>query len=192
MTAPSDTSVASILITLAGRGFTTTSSERGSTSDKNSSIFADQDGSFEEAANSSVKDYLSEIYSNPMSLSIDDFSEDIDDSDRTLLCKDRSTCTVQELEMIRRERNRIHAKKTRLRKKRILSQMEQTIMTLEEEVNRLHKVKNEDMESMTPPQMTVELSSTPTQAHNANHGYFQVSRQNPNYATPAYDFLREC
>jgi hypothetical protein len=130
MTAPSDTSVASILMTLAGSS--------SNTSDESSSVGADQDLRFDESINS-VKDYLSEIYSNSMNFSIDDFSEDIDDSDRALLSKDRSSCTTQDLEMIRRERNRIHAKKTRLRKKRVLQQMEGTILNLEEEVQRLKR-----------------------------------------------------
>ena len=33
--------------------------------------------------------------------------------DHELLTKDKSTCSSSELEMIRRERNRMHAKKTR-------------------------------------------------------------------------------
>ena len=46
------------------------------------------------------------------------------DSRSDLLLKDKSLCSTAELEMIRRERNRMHAKKTRLRKKRMLSEME--------------------------------------------------------------------
>jgi hypothetical protein len=41
-----------------------------------------------------------------------------------LLAKDKSTCSTLELEMIRRERNRMHAKKTRLRKKKMIQDME--------------------------------------------------------------------
>lgn len=41
-----------------------------------------------------------------------------------LLMKDKSACSGADLEMIRRERNRMHAKKTRLRKKKMLSEME--------------------------------------------------------------------
>lgn len=41
-----------------------------------------------------------------------------------LLLKDKTNCSAAELEMIRRERNRMHAKKTRLRKKKMLSEME--------------------------------------------------------------------
>lgn len=164
MVAPSDTSVASILMTLSGKS----SSCCGSTSDESSSIFADHDVTSEEAATSSVKDYLSEIYSNPMSLSMDDFSDDIDDSDKALLSKDRSLCSSQELEMIRRERNRIHAKKTRLRKKRVLQQMEITISNLEEEVQKLKRLstgKTEDaamvMNSSSPVLAALMASKSP-------------------------------
>jgi uncharacterized protein (DUF3084 family) len=41
-----------------------------------------------------------------------------------LLMKDKSTCSTSELEMIRRERNRVHAKKTRLKKKKMVQEME--------------------------------------------------------------------
>lgn len=41
-----------------------------------------------------------------------------------ILAKDKSTCSSSELEMIRRERNRMHAKKTRLRKKKMIQEME--------------------------------------------------------------------
>ena len=44
--------------------------------------------------------------------------------DYELLTKDKSTCSSTELEMIRRERNRMHAKKTRLRKKKMIQEME--------------------------------------------------------------------
>lgn len=50
--------------------------------------------------------------------------------DKTLLQVDRSSCTTSQLEMIRRERNRMHAKKTRLRKKRMLAEMETVISSI--------------------------------------------------------------
>lgn len=77
-----------------------------------------------------------------------DYDEDTDEDEdlagealetKSLLLKDRSACTAQELEMIRRERNRIHAKKTRLRKKKVLGQMESSILALEEEVAALRR-----------------------------------------------------
>ena len=46
------------------------------------------------------------------------------DVDHELLTKDKSTCSSTELELIRRERNRMHAKKTRLRKKKMIHEME--------------------------------------------------------------------
>jgi len=44
--------------------------------------------------------------------------------DSELLHKDKSNCTSGELDMIRRERNRMHAKRTRLRKKKMLQELE--------------------------------------------------------------------
>lgn len=46
------------------------------------------------------------------------------DMDTELLHKDKSSCTSGELDMIRRERNRMHAKRTRLRKKKMLHELE--------------------------------------------------------------------
>jgi hypothetical protein len=53
----------------------------------------------------------------------DDDCKDIADTD-PILSKDKATCSTSELEMIRRERNRMHAKKTRLRKKKMIQEME--------------------------------------------------------------------
>jgi hypothetical protein len=44
--------------------------------------------------------------------------------------KDKAMCSTTELESIRRERNRMHAKKTRLRKKKMLSEMETVLLLL--------------------------------------------------------------
>ena len=49
---------------------------------------------------------------------------EVDQEVERLLLKDKRTCSTTELEMIRRERNRMHAKKTRLRKKRMIQEME--------------------------------------------------------------------
>lgn len=53
----------------------------------------------------------------------DDDCKDITDTD-PILSKDKAACSSSELEMIRRERNRMHAKKTRLRKKKMIQEME--------------------------------------------------------------------
>lgn len=153
--APSDTSVASILISLAGKA----EAKQPGSFDENSCDGLDQDLTSEETANSSVKDYLSDYNVFPMNqMYVDDASDDIDDSDRVLLSKDRSLCSTQELEMIRRERNRIHAKKTRLRKKKILQQMEAAIATLEEEVTKLRKNRSDKPAAEVSPTLLTSLS----------------------------------
>ena len=53
----------------------------------------------------------------------DEDCKDMMDTD-PLLAKDKAACSSTELEMIRRERNRMHAKKTRLRKKKMIQEME--------------------------------------------------------------------
>lgn len=56
-----------------------------------------------------------------------------DGIDYDLLSKDRSKCTPAELDQIRRERNRMHAKRTRDRKRIFMEEMEVMIKQLEEE-----------------------------------------------------------
>merc|ERR1719491_981808 len=60
-----------------------------------------------------------------------------DGIDYELLAKDRSLCSVAELDKIRRERNRMHAKRTRDRKRMFLDDMETTIKQLEAENDKL-------------------------------------------------------
>jgi Basic region leucine zipper len=56
-----------------------------------------------------------------------------DGIDYQLLRKDRSKCTAAELDQIRRERNRMHAKRTRDRKRIMVEEMEKIIRKLEKE-----------------------------------------------------------
>lgn len=56
-----------------------------------------------------------------------------DGIDYELLGKDRSQCTPAELDKIRRERNRMHAKRTRDRKRIFMEEMEGIIKKLEQE-----------------------------------------------------------
>lgn len=56
-----------------------------------------------------------------------------DGIDYILLGKDRSACTPAELDQIRRERNRMHAKRTRDRKRIFMEEMEVMIKKLEDE-----------------------------------------------------------
>lgn len=63
-------------------------------------------------------------------------SEDLppdDGIDYQLLGKDRSKCTPEELDKIRRERNRMHAKRTRDRKRLFMEEMSDMCKQLEEE-----------------------------------------------------------
>jgi len=62
-----------------------------------------------------------------------------DGIDYELLTKDRSKCTTFELDKIRKERNRMHAKRTRDRKKRFMDEMEKIIQKLESENDLLSK-----------------------------------------------------
>ncbi|KAL9179331.1 hypothetical protein ACHAXT_008621 [Thalassiosira profunda] len=59
--------------------------------------------------------------------------EQEDGIDYKLLGKDRSSCTAAELDQIRRERNRMHAKRTRDRKRIFMEEMEAMIKELEDE-----------------------------------------------------------
>lgn len=56
-----------------------------------------------------------------------------DGIDYELLGKDRSKCTAAELDKIRRERNRMHAKRTRDRKRMFMEEMEEIIKQLQDE-----------------------------------------------------------
>ena len=56
-----------------------------------------------------------------------------DGIDYKLLAKDRATCSQEELDRIRRERNRMHAKRTRDRKRIFVEEMESIIKQLESE-----------------------------------------------------------
>jgi hypothetical protein len=56
-----------------------------------------------------------------------------DGIDYALLGKDRGSCTPAELDQIRRERNRMHAKRTRDRKRIFMEEMETMIKQLEDE-----------------------------------------------------------
>ena len=70
-----------------------------------------------------------------------------DGIDYSLLGKDRSTCTPEELDRIRRERNRMHAKRTRDRKRLFTEQMSVICRQLQEEnqllISHLKKVDSE-------------------------------------------------
>ena len=62
----------------------------------------------------------------------------LDGIDYELLGRDRSQCTTEELDLIRRERNRMHAKRTRDRKRIFTEKLAEICRQLEEENALLH------------------------------------------------------
>mmetsp|Transcript_925 Transcript_925/g.1272 ORF Transcript_925/g.1272 Transcript_925/m.1272 type:complete len:332 (-) Transcript_925:486-1481(-) len=90
-----------------------------------------------------------------------------DGIDYELLGKDRSKCTPAELDQIRRERNRMHAKRTRDRKRIFMEEMEEMIKRLEEENQLLtDHIAKFDGEHGVSPSITPSLSSPPVKAGN--------------------------
>ncbi len=73
-----------------------------------------------------------------------------DGIDYKLLAKDRSTCSQEELDRIRRERNRMHAKRTRDRKRIFVEEMEKIINQLKDENTMLEKHLLSISDSATP------------------------------------------
>ena len=98
-----------------------------------------------------------------------------DGIDYDLLGKDRSKCTPAELDQIRRERNRMHAKRTRDRKRLFMEEMAEMCKRLESE-NRLLRTHLDSLNGVTsstthqevpqacPTVVSPSLSSTPAPA----------------------------
>ena len=81
-----------------------------------------------------------------------------DGIDYKLLAKDRSTCSQEELDKIRRERNRMHAKRTRDRKRIFVEEMENIIKQLKSENSLLDK----HLEKISDPSSTPTLGRSPS------------------------------
>lgn len=73
-----------------------------------------------------------------------------DGIDYELLAKDRATCSQDELDMIRRERNRMHAKRTRDRKRIFIEKMEVILRQLESENKLLEDHLESILDSASP------------------------------------------
>jgi regulator of replication initiation timing len=80
-----------------------------------------------------------------------------DGIDYELLGKDRSTCTSEELDKIRKERNRMHAKRTRDRKRIFVDAMEKIIRQLENENTVLQK----HLQKISNTHSSVKTTSSP-------------------------------
>ena len=91
-----------------------------------------------------------------------------DGIDYDLLSKDRSKCTAAELDQIRRERNRMHAKRTRDRKRIFMEEMEVMIKQLEEENQALRdhlaslNANGETTASCVPASAPISTDTTPS------------------------------
>jgi hypothetical protein len=89
-----------------------------------------------------------------------------DGIDYDLLGKDRSKCSPEELDQIRRERNRMHAKRTRDRKRLFMEEMAEMCRKLEEENDmlRLYLAQidpdHEDAQIKTKSDSSLESDST--------------------------------
>lgn len=127
---------------------------------------------------------------NEHKLSLQNYNEELMEGiDYNLLCRDRSTCTPTELNLIRKERNRMHAKRTRDRKRIFMEEMKLIIEQLKNEnkvlkdyMNSLNSMKSANMpplglsspttpdSSMTPSQMglipPMSLDSQPARSNN--------------------------
>ncbi len=95
-----------------------------------------------------------------------------DGIDYKLLSKDRSTCSQEELDKIRRERNRMHAKRTRDRKRIFMEEMENMIKQLEGENKLLQKhletISDSRGESPVQPHKQAQLHA-PLQSERENN-----------------------
>ena len=82
-----------------------------------------------------------------------------DGIDYELLGKDRSKCTPAELDQIRRERNRMHAKRTRDRKRIFMEEMADMCKVLEEE----NQLLQQHLDELNGVPTTTTRTNTPTQ-----------------------------
>ena len=126
----SEKSVADILMALSGTGASSNPDDIDNFSDKIN------DASISSAREETMK-ILGKIRSQVSSLLVEE--SDIDKEASPKLPKDRSLCSASDLEKLRRERNRMHAKKTRLRKKKMLAEMERIASAIETDIRLLRE-----------------------------------------------------
>ena len=126
----SEKSVADILMALSGTGASSNPDDIDTFSAKIN------DGSISSAREETMK-ILGKIRSQVSSLLVEE--SDIDKEASPKLPKDRSLCSAFDLEKLRRERNRMHAKKTRLRKKKMLAEMERIASAIETDIRLLRE-----------------------------------------------------
>lgn len=93
-----------------------------------------------------------------------------DGIDYDLLGKDRSKCSPEELDQIRRERNRMHAKRTRDRKRVFMEEMGELCRKLEEEnvILRQHLAKTDPNHELVQSKPSHEVTCTVSTLSNSN------------------------
>mmetsp|Transcript_733 Transcript_733/g.741 ORF Transcript_733/g.741 Transcript_733/m.741 type:complete len:392 (+) Transcript_733:100-1275(+) len=128
-----DSTVAGILVSLSSDSSSAENSGVTEGDSSESSVIKSGSKDSSDVSNSSLVDAIKDV-SCDLSDTEENISKELD-----LLAKYKSDCSPEELELIRRERNRVHAKKTRLRKKRMLYEMETNMSQLEKEVRNLRQ-----------------------------------------------------
>jgi hypothetical protein len=123
-----------------------------------------------------------------------------DGIDYELLGKDRTKCTPVELDRIRRERNRMHAKRTRDRKRHFMEEMTDMCKTLEHENNLLRhhlfslngcmlpQHQQQHQQVQLPQQLVTISPSLPSVSPpNAPTGFREIKRVNRSFDDFATD-----
>ena len=116
-----------------------------------------------------------------------------DGIDYQLLGKDRSKCTPAELDKIRKERNRMHAKRTRDRKRIFMEEMEDIIRQLENEnkflEDHLKIMATQEMEATATnnslPHKVSHTLVSPTATSTTTNTTTQIIKQEEIITTPA-------
>jgi len=103
-----------------------------------------------------------------------------DGIDYELLGKDRSKCTPEELDRIRRERNRMHAKRTRDRKRLFMEEMAEMCKKLREE----NSILQAHLESLDQRNSS---NSTPSWSDSIRTSYPQLSFQGEKEKNARFD-----
>lgn len=103
-----------------------------------------------------------------------------DGIDYELLGKDRSKCSPEELDQIRRERNRMHAKRTRDRKRHFMEEVADLCKRLEQENILLHA----HLDKLNGRRSQTDLKGRPSSVISPTLSYAQHQREPSEMAAP--------
>ena len=108
-------------------------------------------------------------------------------TDGTTQKRSKYGCSQSELEKIRRERNRLHARKTRQRKKKMMQEMENIIRVLEDEVKELRAAKASSVSSSSSSSSSCSSSSSSSSSCSSSSSSSSVSSSScSSVAMPAH------